>query len=456
MRYIFLIIFVFIPRIAFALPAFPGCLNDWGGNTIHGRGGTLIKVTNTNNTGTGSLREALTTSGARIIVFTVGGIIDIETYIKISDPYVYIAAQTAPGNGICLRAGESLNAAPIVISTHDVLIRGLRIRPGDANDEGTKDNRDALQIEDQPDQNDVYNIVIDHCSFTWSVDETICAYYDGHDLIFMNNIIAEPLADSIHGDVHDMGPLVYTGWTKVLFWHNLFTAGHDRFPRFRGTSGAHVNNVHYNSYWRNSNFAAESEQNMSVIGNWYDKGTSTTTLAPIHIETAPGDTEFYITDNYCADWAGTCVNNAGGAELVETAPIWPTGLITSSATDAKIYVLANAGPMPGNQDAVDNRIIAYVNDDTGAPRPDSPSDVGGYPTYPTGTYPTDSDNDGMSDAWEISTFGDLTRTANADEDSDGYHNIEEYLHSFYEDSVKKTLTGNGNQWRFNGKRLVLE
>ena len=154
-----LVISPFFPYTANAsgLPAFPGA-EGFGSTTIGGRGGKVIEVTNLNNDGSGSLRAACESKGPRVIVFRTGGTIMLESDIEIEEPYITIAGQSAPGDGICIRR------AAIRIYTHDVIIRGLRIRVGDESGGPAWGNRDGLGIANS--ETPPYNIIIDHCSIS--------------------------------------------------------------------------------------------------------------------------------------------------------------------------------------------------------------------------------------------------------------------------------------------------
>jgi pectate lyase len=177
--------------------AFPRAVG-FGTDTTAGRGGQIIRVTNLNATGDGSFRAALEAPSKRIVVFEVGGVIDLEKRgISISNPFLTIAGQTAPDPGITPIKGG------ISVQTHDVLIRHISIRPGDAGEAKRSGFKpDGLSTSG----GDAYNIVVDHCSMTWAVDENLSASgartegpdKTSHKITFSNNIIAEGLSDSSH------------------------------------------------------------------------------------------------------------------------------------------------------------------------------------------------------------------------------------------------------------------
>ncbi len=158
------------------LPAFRGA-EGFGATTPGGRGGRVLRVTTLADSGPGSLRAALGTRGPRIVVFAVSGVIDDERPLCIEEPFVTVAGQTAPGDGITL-AGEELR-----IQAHDVVLRHLRVRTGDARTPHDGwDNRDAVNFGHPRREGDTHDVVLDHCSFSWAVDETLTVWYRSHDI----------------------------------------------------------------------------------------------------------------------------------------------------------------------------------------------------------------------------------------------------------------------------------
>jgi len=194
-----------MPVVASALPVIPGAAG-FGTDTPAGRGGYVIRVTNLNESGPGSLKACVDATGARVCVFDVSGTINLTAELEIGSPNVTVAGQTAPSPGITLRG------AGLVISASDVLVQHIRVRVGDAQAGPPPDNRDALKVE-APLSRTISNVVVDHCSFSWSIDEVASIWAGAHDVSFLNNIFAEPLNDSIHpngaGGVepHGYGPI---------------------------------------------------------------------------------------------------------------------------------------------------------------------------------------------------------------------------------------------------------
>ena len=223
------------------LPAFPGA-EGFGATTPGGRGGKIIKVTNLNDSGPGSLRQALQYDAPAIIIFTTGGIINLRTKLYITSPFVTIAGQTAPGDGICIRGNG------IAIQTHDVVLRYLKVRPGEI-DFGPKnkwDNIDAISLGSASSK--VYNVVLDHCSLSWAVDEVIGMWHDVRNVTVQHCTISEALHTSRHPKgYHGMGLLAGEKTANVSLHHNLFAHNNDRNPLLY-TQGVvdFRNNVIYN------------------------------------------------------------------------------------------------------------------------------------------------------------------------------------------------------------------
>ena len=214
----------------FAFPTAEG----FGANTQGGRGGKVIFVTNLSDSGPGSLREALREEGPRIIIFKVGGVIELKDDIIIKNPYVTIAGQTAPGDGICLKN------AGLSIFTHDVIVRHLRIRPGDSKVGSYYGDRDAIKING-------YNIILDHISASWSIDEVI-SIWNSHDVTIQFSIFSEALQNNSHPKGrHSMGMLIRNDVKNLCVHHNIFAHNNERNPRVGGDVSLYfANNIIYN------------------------------------------------------------------------------------------------------------------------------------------------------------------------------------------------------------------
>ncbi|MDZ4109861.1 MAG: pectate lyase [Brevundimonas sp.] len=389
------------PTLAQSGPlAFPGALG-WASATPGGRGGEIIRVTNLNSEGPGSLRAAIEAEGPRIVVFEVGGVIDLEMKtLRLRNPYITIAGQTAPSPGITLIRGG------MDVGGHDVIIQHIRIRPGSA-DQGWMSGWD----EDGIATVSAYNVIIDHCSLTWATDENLSASgprFTGstpeewrrgtsHNITFSNNIIAESLAYSSHSKgEHSKGSLIHDNVTGLLIIGNLYAHNYERSPLFKGgVHGVIVNNLIYNPGPRAIHYNLAPEEwgtvpfevgKMSVVGNVLRAGPSTPTdhLAFMMIGGA-GDVEYYGLDNIAVDQVGEPIRMFGRyttspARIIETSrpPVWWEGLTPIPAVDVQRSVLSTAGARPWDRDMRDVLIIAEVAEGRGEII-DHEREVGGYP-----------------------------------------------------------------------------
>ena len=380
--------------------AFPGALG-WASATPGGRGGEIIRVTNLNSEGPGSLRAAIEAEGPRIVVFEVGGVIDLEMKtLRQRNPYITIAGQTAPSPGITLIRGG------MDVGGHDVIIQHIRIRPGSA-DQGWMSGWD----EDGIATVSAYNVIIDHCSLTWATDENLSASgprFTGstpdewrrgtsHNITFSNNIVGESLAYSTHSKgEHSKGSLIHDNVTGLLIIGNLYAHNYERSPLFKGgVHGVIVNNLIYNPGPRAIHYNLAPEEwgtvpfevgKMSVVGNVLRAGPSTPTdhLAFMMIGGA-GDVEYYGLDNIAVDQVGEPIRMFGRyttspARIIEMPrpPVWWEGLTPIPAVDVQRSVLSTAGARPWDRDMRDVLLIAEVAEGRGEII-DHEREVGGYP-----------------------------------------------------------------------------
>jgi pectate lyase len=418
------------------LPVFPGA-EGFGTRTIAGRGGKVIEVTSLADSGPGTLRAAIEEPSPRIVVFRVGGTIELQSELQIEHPYVTIAGQTAPGGGICLKN------AGIAISTHDVLIQHVRIRPGN---EGAVDAdiNDAISIlGPRGGEGGAYNVVIDHVSAGWSEDEAVSTWYGAHDVTISWSIVSEALNRSRHRKrTHSAGPLIGDSSYHVSVHHNLLAHNDFRNPLI-SEGGTHdiVNNVIYNWGVLASEIVdLDANTFLNFVGNTFIPGPSTQP-GPFEILFDGGQPRIYVEGNIgphrpdptVDEWAlvgiGYGEEGVAPAEFRSHARFTTPPITVLDAPQALQAVLAQAGATAPQRDAADARVVDDVRRGTGSII-DSPSDVGGYPQLAAGQPPVDSDHDGMPDAWE-SEMGldpDDPADGNGDLDGDGYTNIEEYLH----------------------------
>lgn len=427
------------------VPAFPGA-EGFGAVTTGGRGGSVIEVTNLDDYGPGSLRSAIQANGARTVVFRVSGTIALQSELRITNGNLTIAGQTAPGDGICI------SNYPMVIDADNIIIRFIRSRHGDLYD---FESGDAIWGREQQ------NIIIDHCSMSWSVDEA-GSFYDNKNFTLQYCILSEGLYDSGHpkGN-HSYGGI--WGGQGATFHHNLLAHNTSRNPRFCGSRYTgqpdlelvdHRNNVIYN-WGFNSCYGGEAG-NENMVANYYKSGPATGSNVRDRIVN-PDDNEngygyYYIADNVTEGFPAVTADNWLGVDGISQdtkdqirldAPLEAPALTPHTAYEAFEYVLAEAGAILPKRDAVDVRIIEETRTGTatyggaygtGEGIIDSQETVGGWVNLESTTPPEDTDHDGMPDTWEDQMGLDKSDPAdrNGDLNGNGYTNLEDYLNSLVE------------------------
>ena len=429
-----------IPGTAVSVPAFPGA-EGFGAGSIGGRGGKVLFVTNLNDSGPGSLREAAETDGPRTVIFRVSGIVALKSEIVIKKPYITIAGQTAPGDGICLK-----NHALVIAADH-VIVRHIRCRPGD----NARAESDSLSVSSGRD------IIVDHCSASWSVDETLSASSRG----LLGNVTVQwcIISESLHDSIHQKGPHGYGSLIRgssgngYTYHHNLYAHHHARLPR----PGNYIdrsmdpegfildfrNNVIYNwagdaaGYNADGSNGTNSITKMNFAGNYYKTGVDSTGSLAFSESTTSARAWFSgncMNGSYPDDpWSLVSFSKFSDEDVKaykQSNPIPVPAVKTDDAMTAYERVLAEAGAVLAKRDAVDIRIVGEIRNGTGKIIDDE-QQVGGWPELKSAAPPDDSDKDGMPDAWEKQH--DLDRDdpvdGNADADADGYTNLEEYLNN---------------------------
>lgn len=414
------------------VPAFPGA-EGAGRFALGGRGGQVIRVTNLNDAGPGSLRAAVEAKGARTILFDLSGTIPLKSPLRISEGRVTIAGQSAPGDGITLRDHT------LEVGADDVVIRFIRSRLGDES----RTEADAIWI------NRGRRIILDHVSASWSVDETLSAsanYKDPeqgfYDLTVQWSIIADSLTHSLHakGD-HGYGSLIRGGrGARISFHHNLWANHSARMPRPGNYDGPDIDpvgpsfdfrgNVFYNWGKDYSGYNADkaSLARYNFVGNCYIAGPQS--RAPIAFHEGNALARAWLRDNSMngvvpADpWSLVSGAQPEGYRL--SAPVEVAPVTAEVGTKGCARVLADAGAAR-RRDAVDRRVVEGVKSRTGQ-QIDSQKQVGGWPLLKSGKPPRDSDGDGMPDAWEKKAGLDPRKAdGNADRNGDGLTNLEDYL-----------------------------
>ena len=408
--------------------AFPGA-EGFGAYTPGGRGGKVYEITNLNDTGPGSLREAVEAEGARIVVFRVSGNIELKSKLVIRNPYITIAGQTAPGDGICLKKHQ------MIVGTNNVIIRYMRFRPGDEL---------GLDL-DAFGGRGCENIIIDHCSASWSIDECV-SFYHNNNITIQWCLMSESLYMSNHVKGHHGFGGIWGG-TNASLHHNLFAHHSSRNPRFASDDKNidYRNNVIYN-WGYNSAYGGE-RATVNMIANYYKAGPATQDRKRDRIvEISENESRWYISDNYVTGYPEITADNwAGGVQgdadknIIRVREPFPNSKVTTqTAEEAYELVLAQAGAILPKRDPLDTRVIEEVRTGTatyggawgeGKGIIDSQKTVGGWPQL-NSTQPTeDSDHDGMPDEWEIKRGLDPNNANDGKEDRDGngYTNVEEYL-----------------------------
>lgn len=427
MRLLVLLLCAGICRAA-ALPAFPGA-EGFGSTTRGGRGGKVVFVVSLSNSGPGTLRAACEAKGARIVVFRVAGLIDLKSDIVVKEPFLTIAGQTAPGDGICLRGGG------LKIDTHDVVLRFIRSRLGDVFAERSH-NADAIAVIGSS-----RNVIVDHCSASWGLDETLSPTGAIADVTVQWSIISEGLNDTHHS----YGSLV-RGVGGISLHHNLWAHNEARNPLFGDNYWEPPfptidfrNNVIYNyGGYRpgHGNAGVVGSPRINYVKNYLKPGVDTNPQRSL-LNPNPGrpvNATFHMEGNVVAgnpaatedNWQLFVEKPKGVTRAAE--PFAVPAVTTTEPGVAYLAVLANAGATCPVRDEVDRRIVDEVRSGTGSVI-DTPMAVGGWPAYRSARPLPDRDHDGMPDDWELALGLNPadSRDAASDRDGDGYTNIEEFI-----------------------------
>ncbi|KAJ3037143.1 hypothetical protein HDV00_002025 [Rhizophlyctis rosea] len=396
---------------AASLLAFPGA-EGFGAYAKGGRGGSVYVVTNLNDKGTGSLRDAMSKSD-RIVVFAISGQITITDRL-VALPRTTILGQTAPGSGITIYGnGVSFSNA------NDSIVRYIRFRMGV---KGT-DGKDALGIAEGS------NMIFDHVSVAWGRDETFSINGDVRNVTIQESIVSGGL------EPHSCGGLIQTdGGVSIL--RSLYVDNNTRNPKVKGVNDF-VNNVVYN-WGRGGGYIlggdSEGVSNVNIVGNYYVAGPNSTADA-----FSRGNTNFkaYFTNNLVdtnvnGKLDGTAFDvSALGIDVRPERYGYPTVKTLLTAQQAYDHVLANAGASLV-RDSVDTYYINNVRSlgTKGVSlRHETDAPLNGPGTVPTGSGPTDTDGDGLPDAWELKNGFDPNVKDSTKIVADGYTAIEAYANS---------------------------
>lgn len=420
------------------VPAFPGA--EGGGKyTTGGRGGQVLRVTNLNDSGPGSLRKAIETPGLRTIIFDVSGTIELESQILVEYGDLTIAGQTAPGDGICIKGHE------FRINANNIIIRFIRFRPGDISGQ----EYDAIT------GMRTRNIIIDHCSMSWSTDEAV-SFYDNENFTLQWCLISE----SLNNSVHSKGPHGYGGiWggNNASFINNVLAHHNSRNPRLQGTryqpfgdieKVEFINNIIYN--WGNKAIYGGENGMYNIVNNIFIPGPATRPgVQDEIIEPYMPFGKFFLKGNVFyregefskAGWDHVGVASEFLQKLKSAEPFHFANAI-SYMEPAQAYeqLLLRAGASLV-RDEVDLRIIEEVRKETykygQSGILDSQNDVGGWPLLRSRKALKDSDGDGIPDEWERANGLDPYDPTDATEYTldPNYTNLEIYLNSIVIDLI---------------------
>ncbi len=402
---------------AASLPAFPGALG-YADSVTGGRGGTVVHVTNLNDTGAGSFRKAVS-SANRIVVFDVGGTVTLKTAVSLSSNLT-IAGQTAPGDGITFIGGE-LSCA----KKSNIIMRHVRVRPGSLTASSTDD---ALSLYNARD------VILDHCSFEfapWNNIDGVSSDWKTSpvtNITFQNCLIADPIGQQFGAHCES----VASNWA---WYGNAFVNSHNRNPLAK-TNTVFINNVEYNYQAAYTTHTSTGFRH-DIVNNYFITGPSTST----------DNTWFQIDKNQSIHYAGNLKDSDkdGVLDSAITAPYWyqGTGTVLSSpwspltssgplysATTAFRLVTSQSGALP--RDQLDSLIWSQVNSlgkQGTIYTSQTATGLGnsGYGTTATGTRAADMDNDGMPDYWEAAMGSDSTKNDAMTIGRSGYALIEDYI-----------------------------
>ena len=423
-----------------------------------GRGGDVYKVTNLNDNGPGSLRDACAIGGSRTIIFEISGNIELESDLIITQGNLTIAGQTAPGDGICIKN------ASFIIQSSDVIVRHLRFRLGDNGFKDAEGNiigansedKDVIRILGNP--GGTRNVIFDHCSMSWSVDEIVEIYggaseADGvKDVTFQYCIFSEALHASHHDSGNNSeGFKISNNATNITLFKNLFSSNWEHNIRSEGGSSFEmINNIVYNMKYTT---AIGTANKFSMINNYFKQGN------PIVLSqymadyyTAPGffasQTKAYTSGND-SDISSLSELDGSFSPFQQENPPLDSGITADQVNETIIDIIENSGAILPSRDAVDNRIISQYNNSS-ALIIDTQAQVGGFPVLNSETALLDSDNDGMPDSWEISNGLDFNNPNDRNILNDaGHTNLEQYINgsNFALSTTDVTLNGTKNSFK---------
>ncbi|HEX2010284.1 MAG TPA: hypothetical protein VJN44_05030 [Roseateles sp.] len=388
-------------------------IKGWAAATKGGQGGRLLKVTNLNAAGPGSLRAAIEAEGSRIVVFEVGGVIDMAgAALQIRNPHLTIAGQTAPNPGITVIKAETNIAA------HDVIIQHLMFRPGEfGRPKKGGGDQDAISTSGA-----AHDIIVDHCSFSWATDENLSVSgprFDGgpdptqwrahtsRNITYSHNLIYEGLAHSVHekGE-HSKGSLIHDNASGILLYANLYASNQERNALFKGgVQAAMVSNLIYNPGAKAVHYNLVAHEwegrpyqlgRITLIGNVYRQGPDTRPATPLFALGGHGDVALHLQGNLAVDEVGrpvaqTGVYSAGPARILkDEQPYLPpdlTSFFPAERLEAELPLAVGARPWA--RDPIDFKLLSDVAEGRGQIIDSELQNALGYPRYAPSSRPFD-------------------------------------------------------------------
>lgn len=419
--------------------AFPSA-EGFGAYSIGGRGGKVIEVTNLNDSGLGSFRNAVEDTIPRTVVFRLSGTIELKSELRITHSYLTIAGQTAPGDGICLK-----NYPLIIDGAHNIIIRAIRVRPG--IESGLIGSEiDGLQIRNS------HDVIIDHCTVSWSVDEILNTWHGSKDITIQWCIFAEPLNHSVHEKgAHGYGASL--GGIRATYHHNLFANCAGRNPSVAGNNIEKTelmdfrNNVIFNRGHRTCDGKPSS---INMVNNYYKPGPAVkpsvlNRIAKVESAEKYGFAcEWYIDGNAIEGFPeiekdnvnlGVEAEGINKLDLLTDHPFPTVPVKTQSANEAYKLVLENVGVVCA-YDSWEKRLLNEVETGKvghGNGHIDKVDEAGGWPILESKILPVDTDHDGMPDQWENAKGLNLNMPDDASAIyENGFTNLEIYLNTLLE------------------------
>ena len=441
--------FLFAEKV-YSIPAFPGA-EGFGAETRGGRGGRVIKVTNLNDNGDGSLRAAVDTNGPRIILFAVSGIINLDSDLRITKPFLTIAGESSPG-------GILISGKRTIVNTHEVIIRHMRFRIG-SHSVDDYEKHDAVQVLGKYwASNETYNIIFDHCSVSWGIDENFSISGGVTNMTVQWSIISEGLRRAGHPKgQHSKGLMIsgkYELPNSISLHHNYIAHNQDRVPLIYApgdvdVSADVVNNVIYN--WKGGlGPGGGGPAKVNWVHNYAKQGPNSNDYTR----------EVHHDDNGDAKAVLYVYGNIGSTRLSQDEPQWnvqngwrnialstawrkdtrwdfPLVTTTEMSDEYAKEILQTVGANRPFRDSVDERLTKSFSTGIGGII-DNVSYPADFPIFAQAAPPIDTDNDGMADSWEIANGLNVGADDSAVKAGNhGYTNIERYLH-FLADGKNET------------------